>query len=1311
LALPRLDQAGIVKYRKRIVALLLLAMLAGAIGWLAGTTGGLRFVAARALPLLPVALNPEEIEGRLLGPIELGRMEITSPGLRGEIAGARLDWRPAALLRGTLHVRELRVSGPRFELEAAGAVPGDAAAAEPGRFSLPLTIMVDHLGVGGGALRFDGEVVADDVDLELSGTASGRELSLRRLALQSRQGQLDGHAHVSLDPAQPWDLDVRWRLALDDADFTGRTRIEGTLDELGVKQEISAPLVAQLEGSVRGLPDAPAWALDLAVQPLPARAAFWPDALDGFAARLRIGGDIEESLVSGSFELPAYLAGSTNVQARGGWAENVAQVRQLELGIPGGGTLSASGWFEPGDAPEAEFMLSGAGLGWPLDGTAREIDLPRLEVRGNGAGARWNIVASARARRDGLPELAIESVLQSAGSLLTIERLEVRSEDDAVIARASGAIETAEDRIEYRVAATADARLPDFPPVAITLKATGDAQGLQVEALAADLLGGSITGAGRIAWEGEQAADFELEFADLDPAAVLPDWPGRLAGSLELSGLPTAASGLEVTLRSLRGELRSLRLSGDASLNLQGDETRLRNLTIAVGDATLRASGRSDGAAISAAASLDVPALQAIDSRAHGTLSAATKITGSRAAPRLELKADGERLRWQENHADTLHIDAGVDLSGETVSAVLAELSGFRTAAGLDSSLRLEAGGVPEQHHARLNIQRPLLEQSFLLGVQGGLAGQRWDGHVTELVLTDEEQPVWSLRNPAELSAGAAAVLLDEACMDGTFGLLCIGGAWRQAGPWSGRATLSQLDLEPLSRRFSRNLLATGILTGDIRLEAEDERFSALSGHVDLTDGEIRPADEIDKVLLSWVRGRLELGGDVEAGRAALTLQLEGDDHVEGRLAVGWNAPDLPLEGQIEAQLTQLHLLPALVPELAELEGTARLHAAIGGTLGTPSLEARFELQDGSVDMPTLGLQPDDIQLLATLLAGNLSFTATGRSGEGRFASEGQFDLSAEGVDGRATLTGEEVLLANLAEAQVAASPNLELRYSGRDITIDGDVAIPFARITALGGATSITASPDEALVGQDVVEEVAGVRTSSRVRVSVGPDVQIQAAGLRGNLEGSILTVIQPEMLPWGRGELRVMDGTFTAFGQRLEILTGRLIYTGGPLENPGLEIRAVRRIDQVTAGALVRGTLQQPEISVYSDPPMPRAEALSYLTLGRSLSELQSSEQRTVNQAANSLALSGGSLIAQDLGKRLGFDEVALAAGDDGEGASLIISRYLGGGLYVGYGLGLFDTVNTLRLRFQINRRLSLEATSGNEQAADLFHTVERD
>ncbi|MFU8819915.1 MAG: translocation/assembly module TamB domain-containing protein [Gammaproteobacteria bacterium] len=1298
------------KVRKRIIALALLVALAGAVGWLAGTTGGLRFLAARALPLLPVTLDPAEIDGRLVGPIALGRLEIATPGLKGEIARVHLDWRPVALLRGTLHILELSIVEPRMEFVKLEPT-GDGARGEREPFSLPFAVMLERLALTGGALRSGGEVVVEDLDLELAAEASGRALVLRRLELQSSRGRLAGHAQLSLDPAEAWDIDLRWQLALDGTGIAGHTRVQGAPAELEIAQEISAPLVARIDGIVRGLPEAPSWALNLAIESLPSSVALWPEALDGLAARLRIEGDIEANEVAGSFELPAYLAGTTEIEAQGGWAKSIARVERLELELQDGATLRGSGWFEPGGAPEAEFMLSGTGLGWPLDGAEREIDLPQVELRGTGTGEQWDLVASARARRDGLPELALESVLQWAGSVLTLEHVELRSEDNAIHASASGALDTGDDRLEYRLTATGEARLPDFPPVSLELTAAGDAQHVRVETVAAELLGGTVSGAGRVAWAGDQAADFQLEFAELDPSAILPDWPGRLAGSLELSGLPAAADGLEITLRSLRGELRSLPVSGEARLNVGGGDYLLRDARIAVGAAVLQASGRLDDAVISLAATLDVPDLKSLDPGARGKLNASASIAGARAAPRVELKADGERLRWQANRARALHIDVLVDLSGALESEVLAELTDFATAPGPGSSLRLEAAGVPGDHRARLEFQRPYLKQSLLLALEGGLAGQRWSGRLTELILTDAEQPAWSLQAPAELSADPDSVSLERACMDGAFGLLCIGGDWHRTGPWRGSAVLSQLDLEPLSQRFGRGLLATGVLTGEVELEADDERFTRLSGGLELTAGELRTAGEEDKSLLSWVRGSLRLTGDEETALAELSLKLEGADYVDGRMAVGWNAPDPPLDGRIEAELTQLHLLPTLVPELAELEGKAGMVAVIAGTVGAPSLEARFELQDGSVDMPTLGLQPDDLQFLATLSEGTLSFSATGRSGEGRFETEGRFDLTADGVEGRATLSGEKILLANLAEAQMAASPDLRLHFSGRDITIGGEVVIPFARITELGGPTAISASPDEVLVGARAPAEEEGVRVSSRVRVTVGPDVQIQAAGLRGSVEGSMLTVIQPETLPWGRGELRVVDGTFSAFGQRLEIQTGRLIYTGGPLENPGLEIRAVRRIDQVTAGALVRGTLKQPEISVYSDPPMPRAEALSYLTLGRSLSELQSSEQRTVNQAANSLALSGGNLIAQDLGRRLGFDEVAVKADNGGEGASLVVSRYIGGGVYVGYGLGLFDTVNTLRLRFQINQRLSLEAVSGEEQAGDLFYTFERD
>jgi translocation and assembly module TamB len=207
------------------------------------------------------------------------------------------------------------------------------------------------------------------------------------------------------------------------------------------------------------------------------------------------------------------------------------------------------------------------------------------------------------------------------------------------------------------------------------------------------------------------------------------------------------------------------------------------------------------------------------------------------------------------------------------------------------------------------------------------------------------------------------------------------------------------------------------------------------------------------------------------------------------------------------------------------------------------------------------------------------------------------------------------------------------------------------------------------------------------------------------------VLTAVQSDGPPWGRGELRIANGTFNAFGQQLDIERGRLMYSGGPLDNPGLEIRTVRRSGAITTGAQVRGTLQQPEVSLFSDPPMARAEILAYLSFGTSLANLQSSERGAVNQAAGTLAASGGSGLVRDITRRLGLGNADVAVEGGVDGAALVMGRYLGSGLYVGYGLGMFDTVNTLRLRLRINSRLALEATSSDVVTADLVHTIERD
>ena len=1300
------------RYRKRIIALLLVAVPAALLAWLLATTSGLQFLLARAKPLLPVELEIDIVEGRLVGPLVLAGVDIEGPGLSARIERIELDWHPRALVRRTAHVDHLRIHAPRLMLESDAAAQPEPAEppADPLDVSLPLGLRFDALEIIDGSIQLDGEALIGSVRLSLTGEVAEQRLALSRLEFDSDRGDVSGRLHLALDASSAWDVDLRWHVALEEFPLQGHTRVAGVLGVLDLQQEVTGALDARVEGRIEGLPERPGWDLSLQLDPLPAQDPPWPELLHAAAAELHVAGVLDDSRVTGHMLVPGLLPGRIRLAAAGGLVEDTLRLDSSTLELEDGARLLARGQATLGDPLAAEFVLEGTDLGWPLGVDEPELGVPRLVLRGSGAGERWQLEAEGRALHEELPPLDLEALLEWADAVLTVERLALRSPEGEVELTARGRLDAVAERIAYELEAEGTVALPDFPEVDLRLAARGDDAGADIDRLELRLLEGTVEGAGRVAWDGTEAADFELHFAGIDPSALAPDWPGRLDGTLALRGLPTDDTGLEIALRALEGELRTLPVGGEAALLIAGEVFTLRQLHLALGPARLEAEGRLDETTVSLAARLEATELERLDAQARGRLSAVARIEGSRDTPRIVLEADGAGLRWQANRLRRLAIDADLDVSGERPSRLRAELDGFSTAPGPGARIRLAGDGTPEQHQVSLSFEQRREERLLSLVLAGGLAEERWDGSVEALQLLEAGEPVWELQQAAGLSASAETVALDEACMDGTLGLLCLDGEWLSQGPWRGRAALAELDLGPLSQWLGTGFIAEGVVTGGLAVEADETGFQSLSGGLTLSAGHVRVADEDSQPLVSWDGGTLELTGDDAEARLALDLALAGVDELHGRLAISWNEPDPPLDGRIDARLSQLQIISELLPDLADLEGYATARGEVTGTLRAPVATAGFEWHEGAAYVPLLGLRLREIELLSALVQGTLSFEATGRSGDGEFVADGRFDLLAPTVEGRATLRGEDLLLMDLPEAQLAASPALELTYRAQQIRIQGEVSIPFARISGVGTPGAISASPDEVIVGPRARVEEDEVTVTSRVRVSVGPDVRVNAAGLRGRVEGSILTVIEPQALPWGRGELRVVDGTFGAFGQRLEIETGRLIYTGGPLENPGLDIRAVRRVDEITAGALVRGTLQQPEISVYSDPPLPRAEALSYLTLGKSLDELQAGEQSTIDQAASSLALSGGGLIAQDLGRRLGFDDVAVTA-DDEAGAAVVVGKHLGGGLYVSYGLGLFDAVNTVRLRYQINPRLALEAKSGIEAAADLIYTRERD
>ena len=231
-----------------------------------------------------------------------------------------------------------------------------------------------------------------------------------------------------------------------------------------------------------------------------------------------------------------------------------------------------------------------------------------------------------------------------------------------------------------------------------------------------------------------------------------------------------------------------------------------------------------------------------------------------------------------------------------------------------------------------------------------------------------------------------------------------------------------------------------------------------------------------------------------------------------------------------------------------------------------------------------------------------------------------------------------------------------------------------------------------------------------------LGDDVRFNGFGLNARVEGNILAVEKPGGPTTGSGELRIVDGEYRAYGQGLVIEKGRVLFAGGPIGQPGLDVRAVRRpVEGILVGVQVRGNLRQPDFTLFSDPAMTQGNQLSYLVLGRPLGGASGGEGSALSRAALALGLRGGNTVAGKIGGKLGLDQFGVETGEAGSGtsteqASFVVGKYLSPKLYVSYGLGLFDPVSTVRLRYAIISHWELVTESSSAASGgDLIYTIE--
>ncbi len=514
---------------------------------------------------------------------------------------------------------------------------------------------------------------------------------------------------------------------------------------------------------------------------------------------------------------------------------------------------------------------------------------------------------------------------------------------------------------------------------------------------------------------------------------------------------------------------------------------------------------------------------------------------------------------------------------------------------------------------------------------------------------------------------------------------------------------------------------------GDLQLQTEETGAEPL--HAGLRDVQL-------KLTVEGEQAAAKLVWDSErAGWAQADVQTRLR-HQGGAWTLSTEAP---LAGTITAKLPPVSAWSMLAPPGWRMRGTLDADAVLSGTLGAPQWRGTLRAQDLALRSVVDGIDFSGGTLQARLDGDHLElvdFTLQGAGGQsgGRLGIKGS--VTWPPASGAATPLASRLRMELSVQAtglRLSSRPDRRLALSGHLSAQLLDTRLSIRGTLTADQALFILPESTTPQLGDDVVVRTAGQRPAAAlpapgakiihivpdvaVTIDLGPDFQVRGHGLKTRVMGKLDLRSAPGgkiLLPRLSGDINTVGGNYKAYGQELDIEEGVLRFFG-PFDNPSLNILAIRPKLQQRVGVQINGTALSPVVRLYAEPDLPDAEKLAWLVLGRAGSS-GGAEAAVLQQAALALLGGNGQSSSDKVISALGLDELSVSGGAtnaDGTagGATLTLGKRLSRDFYVSYEHSLASTVGTFNVFYDLSKRFTLRAQTGEQSAIDLIFTLRYD
>jgi translocation and assembly module TamB len=736
---------------------------------------------------------------------------------------------------------------------------------------------------------------------------------------------------------------------------------------------------------------------------------------------------------------------------------------------------------------------------------------------------------------------------------------------------------------------------------------------------------------------------------------------------------------------------------------------------------------------------VDAPHLDRLGFGVAGTVLADGDLTGSLAHPDVTLSYDARGVAIGATRVGTATGRAKIR-DGATGALEFTTDAREVHAGTIDlATLTAHVTGTRAKHtfdaQAKGTVQgRPV---DMMLAGTGALSdtrdGPRWDGVLARLA--NRGMPAVQLQAPATVSAASQRLTLGPTRLAVEGATLDLKSLVYDHGAISSAGSASNLSV---ARLIAIRQMVTGLpsrISSDLVLAADWDfalgrtargyaRVERRSGDATLSTGYGTAAFGITALSTRIDLTGARLAATVHAAASRIG-RLDADVSAPltpdpGRAGLLGLAADAPLAGKLAFDVPALKTTGGLFGPSYVLDGHVALNLVLAGTRAKPTLSGALVGDGLSATLVDQGIQLKDGVVRVALTENLVDLQRVEfHGGEGTVRATGQIRLDRAEPDLTARIVADKLELFAAPDRQLSLSGNATMANGGAagGLDIDGKFRVDHALFdlpeqSAPRLSDDVVIVSDHGLVhgapppAEPTNKPVGRFAPRASVDIDLGNDFRFRGQGADLGLRGTVTALSAPNQPLRAIGNVRVTEGsTYTSFGRKLAIENGYFTFNG-PVANPGVNILAMRRNQEVEAGVQVTGTVRAPIVKLVSEPNVPDNEKLSWLLFGHGTDQGNNlSQQSSMTTALALLGSATGKRVAQTFG----LDEFSVGRSDVGltDSQVVMLSKAINDRLVLGYEQGLQSASNAFKATVNLSRFWSVLLYTGTFQGLDINFT----